>query len=680
MISRRDIFVSGRHAIASGELMSLSQTLTTGTSEIDYRPDVDGLRAIAVSVVVLYHAGVSGIPGGFVGVDVFFVISGFLITAIIVRELEEQHFSILTFYERRIRRLFPALFVHFAVTAVIAYQILLPQDLKEFGQSLLSAAGFVANIFFWAQSGYFNGATILKPLLHTWTLAVEEQFYIFFPPILILLARFSNRRLGSVLLGAVALGSFALSVWAVRDKPVAAFYWLPTRAWELLFGAIVALDILPPVTNRIWREILSGMGFCLVVGSIVIVTKKMPFPGVAATPPCVGAALLIHAQRRGLGVVGRLLSLKPVVFVGLISYSLYLWHWPLLVFARYRNIAPLSPVQTSLVVCASTVLAILSWRFVERPFRWRGVHISRRPAIIVGCAVVACAALCGGAFAFTDGLPGRVPANVIAVTDARQYRTANGGCHMFYTGRRKDMCVRGARGVAPSFLLVGDSHAGAAADSIFKVAQAQGIAGFQLTDSGFCPTFTYLNWRERSQSRSMNNALRQKLDNAPGINLVVVVAYWDQAIQSQYYGPDGDRVDGSVAVLEGIKAMAQRYPDKTFLLMEAPPHSPLFGAHVRAREILYQKTVDSNLSTSQYEALRAPYEGILRQLSALPNVHKLDIEQYVCSAHVCPSRLSDGTLLYRDDNHMSVAGADLLIPLFKKTFARFAAARGASTR
>ena len=636
---------------------------------VRYRADIDGLRALAVSSVVLYHAGIPAITGGFVGVDVFFVISGYLITSIVASEIAAGSFSVLQFYERRVRRIFPALFLVIAVSSVIGALVLLPNDLREFGESVISATAFVSNIFFWGQSGYFDGPAELKPLLHTWSLAVEEQYYIFFPLLLLVLVRFSNRVAVRIVLVAIALLSFVLSVWAVHNRPVAAFYWAPTRAWELLLGAIVALDIVPPIRSGAWRESSGALGLLLIAGSVLTLGNATPFPGLAAAPSCLGATLFIHAHRHGETLAGRSLSLRPIVFVGLISYSLYLWHWPIFVYARYVNIEPLTSLQNLVLVVISILLATLSWHFVERPFRKTRPNKLRAPAFIAGSVAMSCAAACGTIFVFLNGLPNRLPENVLAVTNDKQYRSVEGECHMVYAQKLKSLCLRGATGGAPSFILVGDSHAGAVADSVFEAAKEAGISGYQLSDSGYSPTYVYTKWGEEEKFRFLNKRFTTVLDGESNIALVLIVVYWTQAIlQNQYYDSEGNRVTGDVAVYEGIKALANRYPSRTFMLMEAPPHSPLFGAHVRAREMLFRHFVNEDVSTEAYRVMRMPYADILHRLAALPNVITLDIEPYICSTSICPAEMKGGALMYRDDNHLSVGGAEFLVPMFRKYF------------
>ena len=337
-----------------------------------YRPDIDGLRAVAIVPVVLFHAGLGGFKGGFVGVDVFFVISGYLITSLIEGEIRERRFSIVAFYERRIRRIFPALLTMILCVSAGAALILLPDDFRAFGRSVAATALFGSNVLFWSESGYFDAAAETKPLLHTWSLAVEEQFYILFPLFLVAAHRLLEGRWGRALVPVIAM-SFLWSVLQVSSEPASAFYLAQSRAWELLLGALIALQAVPPLRSQAARELAGGAGLALIAFSTLAFSAQTPFPGFAALLPCAGAFLLIHA---GSGpaptLTRRLLSLRPLVFVGLISYPLYLWHWPLLALAKRLALRPLTPMEVLDIVASSVALAALTWKFIEQPIRRRG--------------------------------------------------------------------------------------------------------------------------------------------------------------------------------------------------------------------------------------------------------------------------------------------------------------------
>lgn len=358
---------------------------------MQYRREIDGLRALAVLPVILFHAGFNTFRGGFVGVDVFFVISGYLITSIILAEKQSGTFTLARFYERRARRILPALYVMAVACVPFAYLWLEPVDLAEFSRSLVAAAGFASNIFFWRETNYFATANELKPLLHTWSLAVEEQYYIVFPLLLLAVWRFGRRwLLASFVVG--LLLSLIASEFGVIHSPAATFYLLPTRGWELLMGAIAALHLSGHVqaTAR-WREVPASLGVLMLAYGVLMFGKSTPFPGFYALVPTVGALLIIlYADAQTYA--GKLLGSRALVGVGLISYSAYLWHQPLLAFARHR-FGELNAVAVGVVLALTFALAVVSWRFVEKPFRDR-TRVGTRPlwaASAVGAAVlVAC--------------------------------------------------------------------------------------------------------------------------------------------------------------------------------------------------------------------------------------------------------------------------------------------------
>lgn len=334
-----------------------------------YRAEIDGLRAVAVVPVVLFHAGYETFSGGYVGVDVFFVISGFLITSILLAEFEQNKFSLRKFYERRARRILPALFTVMAVCLPVAWVLFSQAEMKQFARSVLATVTFSSNILFWKESGYFDLESEVKPLLHTWSLAVEEQYYILFPLFLMVAWRFGKRVVTGAL-AAVFIGSLLLAQWGSAHYPSANFYLLPSRAWELLIGAFAAILLskgemrLGPVV----AELLSACGFAAILGSIFLLDSHTPFPSFYTLLPTLGAVAIILAAQQGTRTYA-LLSFKPIVFVGLISYSLYLWHQPILVFGRYIWRDTFHAWAPALLV-ATVGLSLLSYYLVERPMRF----------------------------------------------------------------------------------------------------------------------------------------------------------------------------------------------------------------------------------------------------------------------------------------------------------------------
>lgn len=374
-----------------------------------YRPDIDGLRAIAVVPVILYHAKVAGFTGGFVGVDVFYVISGYLITSLIAKDILLGKFSFVSFYERRIRRIFPALFGVLFFCTLAAAVLFVPKDFIAFGKSMIAVTFFAGNEFFrhtGGSGGYFDRTAESQALLHTWSLSVEEQFYVFFPTSLLLLARWGKGRLTRYLF-AIAAISFFLSIFAIRHRPLIAFYSLVPRAWELLLGALLAMKALPPLKERVSREIVGLAGLGLIACAVFLFTQETTFPGWRALLPCVGALLIIYAGGNGPSSVGAVLSLRPLVFVGVMSYSLYLWHWPIIVFSRYFSAGDLSGVETAAAIVLSFVAAFISFEFIERPFRGRSSPITKRQIFSLGFAASSLSIALGSAILLYHGFPGR---------------------------------------------------------------------------------------------------------------------------------------------------------------------------------------------------------------------------------------------------------------------------------
>jgi peptidoglycan/LPS O-acetylase OafA/YrhL len=336
---------------------------------MDYRREIDGLRAIAVVPVILFHAGFETFRGGFVGVDIFFVISGYLITTIIFTELQQEKFSIISFYERRARRILPALFLVMLVSIPFAWFWLPASDMKDFSKSLAAVSIFSSNFLFWRDSGYFDTATELKPLLHTWSLAVEEQYYVLFPLFLILFSKLAKRWI-FIVLGLVFCASFAISEWSAHAKPAAAFYLLTSRSWELLVGAFAAFYLLQndrKECNKYLNELGGWLGFGLIFHAVFSYSKATPFPGFYALVPTMGTVLVILFATRQT-IVGKFLGNNAFVSLGLISYSAYLWHQPIFAFARHAHAVDSHSAMFSLSLF-SIAIGYISWRYFETPFR-----------------------------------------------------------------------------------------------------------------------------------------------------------------------------------------------------------------------------------------------------------------------------------------------------------------------
>lgn len=401
-------------------------------SHSQYRPDIDGLRAVAILPVVLFHAGLTAFSGGYIGVDVFFVISGYLITSLILNELNVGKFSFINFWMRRARRILPALFVVVVFTLFAGWFILFPTDYKDLGRAALTQAVFSSNIYFWLKSGYFAAPSETKPLLHTWSLSVEEQYYLFIPLTLFLLTKYLNR-FSERIIFLLLVVSFLVSAWSSFAYPDAAFYLPHSRAWELLMGSLLAMVIVrrkAVVQPAAWvGELLSVAGLAAIIGAAMFYGKSTPFPGVAALAPCVGTAAIIWSNHDRLTYAGRVLAHPWLVGVGLISYSLYLWHWPLLAFARYSSSKELSNISAIGIALGSVLVAWLSYRYVETPFR-RGPTFRRRVVTIPAAAAALILMFWSGAYVnATKGASGR---------EAFQVATFDNDVRP--SGQRDDLC------------------------------------------------------------------------------------------------------------------------------------------------------------------------------------------------------------------------------------------------
>ncbi len=431
-----------------------------------YRADVDGLRAVAVIAVLFFHLGISTFRNGFIGVDVFYVISGYLITSLIAKDLAVGSFSIVMFYERRMRRIFPALFTVLFSCILIGSIVLYPEELTKFGKSLVTTTFFVSNFYFWHSAlpaGYFDTTTAAaQPLLHTWSLAVEEQFYLLFPLTLYLLFRWARERVNAWLFVLTA-SSFALNLWTTQHQPIVAFYWLMPRAWELLLGALLATKAVPLIRSRGLREIVAILGIGMILSAVCLPLKGLPFPGYIVLLPCVGAWLVIYAGEAGPSFVSRILSFRPVVFIGVISYSLYLWHWAAIEFGKHFPFNLRGNAEIAFVLLFSVLAAFVSFEFIERPFRGSSSPFSRRQIFAYGFAASILTAVFGFAAYHSQGLPGRYDAQTRQVVLANQERIADfdESCANFRTEvhsmRDIKSCDVGGK-LQRKVLFFGDSH------------------------------------------------------------------------------------------------------------------------------------------------------------------------------------------------------------------------------
>ncbi|MBV6827304.1 acyltransferase family protein [Pseudomonas sp. PD9R] len=646
-------------------------------SVLAYRRDIDGLRAVAVIAVVLFHFGVPGFTGGFVGVDVFFVISGFLITSIIWNQRQAGRFSFVDFWARRARRILPALFAMILAVLALGWFLMAPKDYEELGRSARYQVLFVSNILFMRQDGYFDVASDLKPLLHTWSLAVEEQFYIVFPLLLTLLSsRLKHWRLA--LLG-VLLVSFGLSVWAVQVHPEKAFFLLPMRAWELLAGAMLAI-----APARQWRlkpmaaQSLSLAGLGLILLAVFGYNKNTPFPGVAALLPVLGVMALIGSNGHRTTWVGQILSSRVMVGLGLVSYSWYLWHWPVFVFASYASVDQPSALDSAGLILLSLVLGYLSWRFVETPFRERRLLAGRRQILLAGACGVLVLGLAGQTLRWTDGLPWRLPDQALQYAKGREWRPELMACLADdKTPDEKLFCHYGVANVPPRALVWGDSHA-TALIPVFDDGAKEHHINVMLASSAGCIPVQGLEHDPRCAR--FNRRVEQAMV-PQDVTDVVLVARWSLYLYGDAKGDLGhalknrdgqyDRRVAEQRLSEGLRARVQQLRaagHRVWLVKEVPLQAFSPPYRLSRLAMLNRPVDDVGLALAEHLKRQAFISQLFAQLAQDPAVRVVDPASRLCeTAGLCRVQ-SNGYSLYTDDNHLSEIGARRVAPVLEPLF------------
>jgi peptidoglycan/LPS O-acetylase OafA/YrhL len=647
-----------------------------------HRLDIDGLRGLAVAGVVAYHFGL-GVPGGYGGVDIFFVISGFLIAGIIKSELDAGSFSLAGFYVRRIRRILPALVVMVVVTTLVAAAVLFPVDLKAYGRSLLGVATSTSNYIFAHETGYFNGPATGKPLLHTWSLSVEEQFYLVFPLLLAVVYRWRRDAVVPVLM-LIALLSFADSVRQVDLRPERAFFVTPTRIWELLAGVLLALGVAPRLESRVLRESASAAGIALILFGYFYFTNQTPFPGVAALPLCLGAVLVIHAGSETSApptVVARFLSLPPAVGIGLISYSIYLWHWPLMVLVRYRfpdvwqGEAAGHLFVGLAFAAASLVLGALSWRFVEQPFR--SASVVAHPRLVFASAAVALGAFVGLSVGFArhprwfHAWPKDVQALITATTLERKLPCI---AHSTSSGWPAPACHVGAASAVADMVLWGDSHALALAPGMAEYAAAHDHAFIAANYPG-CPPIAGATFYDAKyhRCRIVSDAVMKQLLQSD-VRRVVLAARWAMYAEGERdgmmvhlsSGPASDNAPIFASLLEAtVRSIAET--GREVVIIGPVPEQSVHITSAFARHYAWGQSLPPETTLTAFRYRQRHVLPVLSRLAMIPNVRVVYPHSALCDDKVCHYS-KDGAPLYRDTNHLNRAGAAAISGIIAQVF------------
>jgi peptidoglycan/LPS O-acetylase OafA/YrhL len=646
-------------------------------SSKSHRLDIDGLRGIAVAGVVAYHFGL-GLPGGYGGVDIFFVISGFLIAGIIKSELERGTFSIANFYVRRIRRILPALTVCLIATSIAAALFLFPDDFKSYGQSLKAAALSVSNFHFMHMKGYFDVEATQKPLLHTWSLGVEEQFYVVFPVMLLLLFKYARTSMLGVL-WVVVVASFAYSCFGVATSPDIAFFSTAGRAWELGLGALLAYGAVSAPSTQARAQAEAAIGAALIAICFLFYTDRIGFPGLAALPLCLGAALIIHSGAATTPVAS-LLSSRPLVGLGLISYSVYLWHWPLLVFGLYRFPSIFSGGSSHpalwLLGLASVVIGALSWAFIEQPFR-RMRNLPRATVFVSGgLAVAATFAIAGVVLKHPHRLQ-HWPQSI----EAMQFKKTIPGNRQGLAsaeGWPARTYVVGSRGVAADTVLWGDSYGEALIPGFISNYKTTGRGAIIAAKPG-CPPVVDVAFRHRrgsSECTHFNSAVFDAILRH-NVRRVIFVGFWSAIAKNLVRDSDGTlavyggrgQEDGHVFEAE-LRSMVERLTThgKEVVFIGPLPEQKFYVAPMVARHIVWNEPLPAERSRVEFLKSKAMIFDIFSRLEKLPHVRVVYPHNYLCDAQGC-DYVENNEPLYADDNHLSPRGVARLDGMFSNMFA-----------
>mgnify|MGYP001160113805 CR=1 FL=1 len=644
-----------------------------------YRPEIDGLRALAVVPVILFHAGFELFSGGFVGVDVFFVISGYLITTILIEDIENKRFSIINFYERRTRRILPALFFVMLVCIPFAWMWMLPDQMKDFSQSLFAVSLFASNILFWSESDYFATAAKEKPLLHTWSLAVEEQYYVLFPIFLILAWRFGKQRVFWMIVVMVAI-SLLLSEWGWRNKATANFYLAPTRAWELFAGSISAFIVQKRGVQK--KNFFALLGLTAIIFSIFAYDESTPFPSVYALVPVLGVVLLIlYADKATLAA--KLLSTKVFVGIGLISYSAYLWHQPLFAFARVASADTFTGFTYLFLSLLSVVLAYFSWNFIETPFRNRSVN---RKTIFLFSSLSILAFMALGVLGHLNkGFTSRFTEEELSFVSPKPGDTS--GCHNGLEAadiRNGERCVVAFnKDATVDIAVIGDSHASAITDAIkFELAQIE--RGFFAFSGDWCaPLINFAtNLAGKDGCLDEINAAYAQILMDEKIHTVVLHAEWanydsgrrwDEKNIASYTFNESGKLDYTNASVESNLSEFSSAVEYTFKkLYDANKRVivvlsvPEFETHVPAAlnpkvPFVSNDRRDLTIQLTHYYARNSRVTEALVRNSIEFGFSILNPSLILCNEEHCLSHDSRGAF-YSDTNHLSLLGASQISP------------------
>ena len=618
--------------------------------KIPYRPDIDGLRAIAIILVIIYHAGFSFLPGGFIGVDVFFVLSGFLITSLIDYEIKEQKFSFKTFYLRRIRRIIPVLVFVMLVVTIPASFILFSNNLEAYSRTLIHTMISTNNFHLYVNSGdYFSENSDLIPFLHTWSLSIEEQFYFIFPLLLLFLHKKLSLNVRLLFLILLFVFGLLFSIYQTNVNPRMAYFLLPARLFELLMGACLAVSWskLPELSN-FKNHSLSIIGLILILVPASFLNKSSLFPGLNAFLPCLGTTLLIFSgkneQKRG--VVNMLIQNKLFVFVGLISYSLYLWHWPVFVLIKYLGIDFSTTIKLSAIVLIF-ILSFLSWKYVEQPFRVQYIFNFRKTILIILAPSLLTIAIIYGVIDAKDGFPDRFQKlsefnpkknypNVVRKQCFDKFKLGN--CDECYLGIKKDTL---------DGLLIGDSFANHTAAFLDVLAKDAGLYIHDTAAGGY-PLMNRLN--EDGTPLFSEKYAVDRINYAKKFKNIFIAANWESLSEQK----------NKMTYLNTIETLRNLLKDgKKIIIFDALRATTEMNLH-RAKLVKSGIPVSFDERNFSFKKYQRPKDYIIYKIKKLfPSILIIDLNEIICEGNNCNIQLNN-TIVYRNSDHLNTSGAMLL--------------------
>lgn len=675
---------------------------------MNYRKEIDGLRALAVLPVLLFHAGFQSFSGGYIGVDIFFVISGYLITSIIISDLHAGTFSILKFYERRARRILPALFLVMLASLPFAWWWMSPTGLYDFSKSVVAVSLFLSNILFWKEAGYFATANELKPLLHTWSLAVEEQYYVLFPVFLMLAWRFVGKRWIISIFFVAALTSLAVSEWALTRFSSASFYLLPTRGWELLIGALAAfylfseasgvnVDEKPLHLRLAAYQAASLLGLMLITYAIFVYDKSTHFPGVNALVPTIGTVLIVLFAKP-MTLVGKMLGNKLLVGIGLISYSTYLWHQPLFSFTRYGSIEEPSKMVYLLLIVTSLLLAFLTWKFVETPFRNKNI-VKRKQIFWVG--------MIGSLFFVTIGLIGvanegfekrfNMPTSLSSSFGLTQranecfdkpnaYKNDDWLCALGKTNGVTSANTDSKVEAKPAFVVFGDSHSKSLFDA-FNHAASQINVHAVYSGISYCVPFLGVYILRSDQTQVACHLVNQRVFDyvkANQVKKIFLVGRWSVYTDGGYDGTEatwigithGSKKNKALArkaFESGLKQTVAAYASigtKVYIVEQVPQQThgvkdlyyKIYNNRTDANDVhkVSKSIRELSVTKHQHLQLQSFVSQLFKQYAQTGQLNLINFDEIFCDSEKCLIG-TDKYSYYFDNNHLTTVGGRMVV-------------------